>query len=406
MWVKNYDILRMYSSTPAYKLPATDFTSKPDVRFVNGNHRYLDNATSATTAQWADLLNLTWSTNYNSALTTGQITVDIGTSDIAGGYGDGNLYSPLDATQFYKTDIIPAAPALDYENGKVIQRVVVNYKNNTANSVTINEWGLFAYPFGLGALMLKREVLETGIIIQGNDSVALNFEYTLPLSDLIGNYYGTITDTWEEIVANCNAGTVDKYQVGDTKILPFMINGTETAVMVEVFKKNEETISGTTNKAALTWKFRWLPLSHNMNDSSTNAGGWMGVNGDYYDVSQDRTDGVLTYGCGMRKWGDQQKANLPEIVLNNLKLVDFVYDTSEGNQTCQDYISIPSSTDLNTVYTDNNRRICGYNTGAMNYWTSTRNASVSSGFYSVDNSGGIDNSNANRVYGAPLCFRL
>ena len=93
-----------------------------------------------------------------------------------------------------------------------------------------------------------------------------------PIDDYPVTDFGTIKDSWATIIANCNAGTVDNYNIGDTKQLT--IDG--TVFFVEIVAKNTDILaSDETKTAALTWLCKDIPFQHRMNPSVSNANGWI-----------------------------------------------------------------------------------------------------------------------------------
>ena len=113
-----------------------------------------------------------------------------------------------------------------------------------------------------------------------------------------------------------------------------------------ILGKNHDTISGTETKAALSWGFLNSIMDDVMNDTSTSVGGWMGEDGDFYESSLDETDGVLTHGCGMRKFVAGLLNCFPTIIKDNIKTVDKLYDDSNQIQRCKDKLWILSNIEL------------------------------------------------------------
>ena len=61
----------------------------------------------------------------------------------------------------------------------------------------------------------------------------------------------TISDSWEEIIENCNSGAyADKYHIGDTKIINF---GSEGYVSMEIVAFDTDVLSNSDGKAHITW---------------------------------------------------------------------------------------------------------------------------------------------------------
>ncbi len=203
------------------------------------------------------------------------------------------------------------------------------------------------------------------------------------------NWGDTITDDWDTIIANANAGTVSAYNDGDTKTVEFLYGGMPLAIQCMIVIKNHETISGTTDKAALTFGFKHRLLHNQMNASATNVGGWLGVDGDYYANSLDETGGELTYGCGARKFLYQLYKSFPSNLQTAIKTVDKIYDDSNGLQTAKDKLFLPCLEEVGGTYTNyrtgqgtaysyfsgvDARKKNGI--GQIAYWTRSRNTAT------------------------------
>ena len=72
-----------------------------------------------------------------------------------------------------------------------------------------------------------------------------------PTQPILGdtNFYaqfafdGYIEDSWEEIIANCKAGTIDKYGLGGRKRITYTLAGVESTVEMEIVGKNHDNLS-------------------------------------------------------------------------------------------------------------------------------------------------------------------
>lgn len=127
--------------------------------------------------------------------------------------------------------------------------------------------------------------------------------------------------------------------------MEFTYEGKIYYVQAVILGKNHDTISGTETKAALSWGFLNSVMVHKMNDTNTNVGGWMGENGDLYESSLDETDGVLTHGCGMRKFVAGLLNCFPTTIKDSIKTVDKLYDANSKLQRCKDKLWILSASE-------------------------------------------------------------
>lgn len=187
-------------------------------------------------------------------------------------------------------------------------------------------------------------------ILNGHEVVFVKPTYFMP------DWQDTITDSWEKIIENANAGTVSGYSVGDTKTIEFIYNNIPLAARLILADKSHDTISGTSDKAALTFMFNDLLLVLRMNTTNTNAGGYMGENGDLYSVSLDETDGELLHGCLGRKTLWQIYKSFPENIQTAIKTVDKIYDDDNVLQTAKEKLFLPCLEEMGLTHT-------GYITG-------------------------------------------
>ena len=351
MWLRNYDILKLSACMPMNKLDATGLGESQRLWYkgVDGIKYWMETAVTGITNSYSSTLNRNWSTNYCTNLTDLQITIDIGTGTSAPNYDDYGLEASLDTTKIAKTLITVGNPKLDFAAHKWTVQVSLDFKNISGSEIIVTEWGIFTHANAGSSTCIYRDVLgsDKQVTVAANAYCRIDFEYDVDLPATMYSYYGdTIADTWEQIIANVNNGTVDAYKVGDTKTLEFTYEGKIYYVQAVILGKNHDTISGTETKTALSWGFLNSVMQHSMNDPSTSVGGWMGENGDFYESSLDETNGVLTHGCGMRKFVAGLLNCFPTIIKDNIKTVDKLYDDSNQIQRCKDKLWILSSSEL------------------------------------------------------------
>lgn len=358
MWLRNYDILKLSACMPMDKLDTTGVGESQRLWYkgVDGTKKWMDADANQYTDSYPSTLNRIWSTNYCTKLADRQITVDIGTGTSTPNYGDYSLETPLDTTKIAKTLVTVGKPKLNLDTHKWTVQVSLDFKNISGSEITVTEWGIFTRPYQPPTACIYREVLgaDKQIAVAANAYCRIDFEYDVDLPTTMYNYYGdTIADTWEQIVANVNNGTIDSYKVGDTKTLEFTYEDKIYYVQTVILGKSHDTISGTETKAALSWGFLNSVMTHTMNGTSTSVGGWMGENGDLYESSLDETDGVLTHGCGMRKFVAGLLNCFPTIIKDNIKTVDKQYDDSNRVvQRCKDNLWILSLSELGFTFGD------------------------------------------------------
>ena len=229
---------------------------------------------------------------------------------------------------------------------------------------------------------------------------------------------GSISDSWEQIIASVNDGTYeDKYMIGDTKGLDL---GSEGVIDMQIVAFDADELADESgNKAAITWiSKKLLKSDHRMNPERKK------------DPADDSRYKIGTGSIGgwehseMRYWlKESVKPLIPENVRNAIQPVikySNINDTS-GNiikdSRSKDDLWIPSyrevigSDDYETIgpiykdlfQSDNDRirQISGeYSSG----WWWLRSASGANGFYNVFDDGSYYNNNAFYSYGVVLGF--
>jgi len=161
----------------------------------------------------------------------------------------------------------------------------------------------------------------------------------------------TITDDWATIISNAAAGTVSGYTVGQTKTVEFIYNGMPAAIQFMLVAKSHETISGSQDKAALTFMAKYIQLHGQMNDTNTNVGGWLGATGDLYADSLNETDNELTYGCVARKMLWQLYKAFPSALQTGIKTVDKEYDDADDSvRTSKEKLFLPCLEEVGATY--------------------------------------------------------
>ena len=208
---------------------------------------------------------------------------------------------------------------------------------------------------------------------------------------------GTITDTWQEIIAN-NSDYATKYKIGDTKGIYLAGYGLCLMELVAFNEDNRADGNMTINdgKARMTWISRDILTTHNMNSTGTSNGGWE--------------------SSGMRSWLNSTilplfPSYLQEAMVEVSK-VSSIYSNGliVDGQTTSDRIWIPSNheigfgTNLETTgavytgkFTDNAARKKTYN-NSVNFWWS-RSSKGSTGFESIYSNGTSDHNSASNTYG-------
>jgi len=133
---------------------------------------------------------------------------------------------------------------------------------------------------------LKLTFIDTGSTQNYNKNKSFNGK--IGLEEYKNNFN---TDSWATIVANVKANNISKYNVGDTKSVDLGTYGTHTLRIANTSTPSECSGTGFSQTACgFVLEFADIITTHNMNSSSTNAGGWPAtsmrtfVNNDIYNA--------------------------------------------------------------------------------------------------------------------------
>ena len=171
----------------------------------------------------------------------------------------------------------------------------------------------------------KQNVSEEDDTVDGSSS---DTEAADTVSGEYDRALGTISDSWEEIIAAGEDGTyIDKYQIGDTKELDL---GEEGVIEMELVAFDADELADGSGKAHMTWIAKdLLNTEHFMNEEDTNEGGWP--------------------ASDMRAWlRDSILPLFPETVRSNIREVKkYSYSYSDnGTISSSDTIWIPSGREM------------------------------------------------------------
>jgi hypothetical protein len=239
--------------------------------------------------------------------------------------------------------------------------------------------------------------------IQANTDCLAQFESAVDVSE--------ISDSWDTIIANANAGTVSSYKLGMYKPLNL---GTEGTVNMQIVGIGTDPKADNTGNAALSFvSMELLNTSHRMNPSKT-AG----------------TEGTGTLGgwekCEMRTYlSDTVLPLVPSNVASAIKTVkkySRIYDVSEtavDNVETEDKLWVPSSREVGTntsqesscpsytaVFADSASRVKSKvgASSASDWWLRSANSAYY--FRCVYSPGLGDYDNASTSYGVALGFSI
>ena len=192
-----------------------------------------------------------------------------------------------------------------------------------------------------------------------------------PTQPILGdtNFYaqfsfdGYIEDSWEEIIANCKAGNIDKYGLGGRKQITYTLAGIESTIEMEIVGKNHDKLvaaSDDYNNGASTASLSFMGIvlgreSWYMNATATNE--W-NANEEVFPFPDKTSTWPAGFNWGGWEFTKMRKnlqgelfAALPAEIQNSIKpvikLCDFGrYYPDEINST-HDTLWIPSARELN-----------------------------------------------------------
>ena len=225
-------------------------------------------------------------------------------------------------------------------------------------------------------------------------------------------------DSWTTIIANIKAGNTSKYKVGDTKTINMGSYGTHTLRVANTSTPSECSTSGFSQTACgFVLEFADIITTHNMNDASTNVGGWPAtsmrtfVNNDIYNkLPSDLKNGIIDTTV-VSSHGSKDSSNFTST--NKLYLLapkeiysDFPgsrtnYDTAKDLTRQLDYYKNEGVTTSNY-----SKAIKMYDSTANWWWLRSADSSSDYGFYFIGSGGDWTASNASNVIGVSPAFRI
>ena len=177
------------------------------------------------------------------------------------------------------------------------------------------------------------------------------------------SFNGYIEDSWEEIIANCKAGNIDKYGLGGRKQITYTLAGVESTVEMEIVGKNHDKLVAASedyNNGASTASLSFMGIvlgreSWYMNATATDE--W-NANEEVFPFPDKTSTWPAGFNWGGWEFTKMRKnlqgelfAALPAELQNGIKpvvkLCDFGrYYPDEMNST-NDTLWIPSARELN-----------------------------------------------------------
>ena len=192
-----------------------------------------------------------------------------------------------------------------------------------------------------------------------------------PTQPILGdtNFYaqfsfdGYIEDSWEEIIANCKAGNIDKYGLGGRKQITYTLAGVESTVEMEIVGKNHDKLvaaSDDYNNGASTasLSFMGIILGRESWYMSTTATNEWNANEEVFPFPDKTSTWPAGFNWGGWEFTKMRKnlqgelfAALPAELQNGIrpvvKLCDFGRYYPEEMNSTNDTLWIPSARELN-----------------------------------------------------------
>ena len=227
------------------------------------------------------------------------------------------------------------------------------------------------------------------------------------------------TDSWDTIINAVKEGNTSKYNVGDTKKIDMGSYGTHTLRIANTSTPSECSTSGFSQTACgFVLEFVDIITEHNMNDTSTNVGGWPAsglrtfVNNDIYNsLPTDLKNGIIDTTV-VSSYGKSDSSNFTSIdklyllasteIWSDWKTISVSYFDTAKNLTRQlDYYKNEE------VTTSNNSKAIKMNNSIASYWwLRSAYSDYDSYFFSVFDGGNCDISDANAASGVSPAFRI
>ena len=222
-------------------------------------------------------------------------------------------------------------------------------------------------------------------------------------------------DSWETIVSNIRNGYGENYTVGDTKTVDLGTYGTHTLRVANTSTPSECSTTGFSQTACgFVLEFADIITTHEMNDTSTNVGGWPAsgmytfVNNDIYNALPSELRNAIIDTTVVSGHGSEDTANFTstdKLYLLALKEIytdwSISYDTAKDLTRTLDYYTAQGVT--TSSYSG---AIKKKGTSASWWWLRSINSIGNSSFYYVDSNGWGAIGTPNGTNGVAPAFRI
>ena len=250
--------------------------------------------------------------------------------------------------------------------------------------------------------------ITPGVVTQFNGSI---WEYRNAYIGVSGEWklFSTLSPlsslTWAQIIAIGNSGEDCSlfFSVGDVKVLQLTTNES-VPVIIGDFKHN--TITGTSNKAAMAFTFEnCLNTTYPINSTNSNSGGWDNSvmrQTTMVDIlntfpAELRADGAIKYVNVLAAVGETSTAII--ISSDRLRLHSLV-------ELGLDYTNAAAGEGTNYAYYISSSRVKTVGGAASMYWTRSTYIAGKTSFCYVTTSGAANGTTANLPRGVACCFDI
>ena len=254
---------------------------------------------------------------------------------------------------------------------------------------------------GIGGIYVPSNLLSSYKSAANWSTLADNI---YPLESYPVTDFGTISDSWEQIISSIDNGTYStKYNVGDTK----KININNCDVYTQIVAFDRDVLEDGTTTVPITFIVKQLGWLAKMNSANVTEGGWADCKL-RQDLNDEENNGIIL--------------TIDSSVASRIKAVKKTYTaTSDSSSTASvvDKLWIPSAREIfggssyendGITYTDffntTDKKIkYKINTFSPNFWW-LRSVGSSSSFDYVSNNGSVSYSVASGSYGVAIGFCL
>jgi len=298
-----------------------------------------------------------------------------------------------------------------FDSSKKISYVVTFM--NTDNK-TVLETRKVSSGSALGNLPSTRQYFTK---IGGNGT---EYTSTSTINDDVMLYNSTFEyDTWSEIVTNVKAKKISQYNVGDTKTIDMGTYGTHTLRIANTSTPGECSTTGFSHTACgFVLEFADIITTRQMNDSSTNVGGWPAttmrtfVNNDIYnampsEIKNAIIDTTVVSGHG-KKSGETNFTSTDKLyLLSTAEIWKQGTSTTISNDTARDNTrQLDYYKNLGVTTSNYSRTIKKNGTSDSDWWLRAADSSGTYFFFRVYSTGDWSNGNAINSGGVAPAFRI